>query len=259
MSKRRAPKVGLWLAAIGSAVAIGSAFLPWYNVPHGVTVGTRVLRGTPPGWETRYGMIALAAAGVALLLTLIAASGKARVLFGGLVVAAAGVAIVAALFAMRDPRAGYVDWAAKKGATAKASSKDIRLSLESLFKISKLGEKAGVGTYGAIGGGGLAVLSGLGIVVGRRRARSSVVASEDESERTEIPAAASPQPTIETADPSAEIESEPSNGTVKNVEGAGTPKPKPRRPKQATASGPSTKATTSNASSRRLGASKASS
>jgi len=190
--QRRAPRVAIALTLLGGVAAIAGALTPWYNVPNGVTVGPRVMTGTPPGWETRYGLIALIAAGAVFVLALLALSDRMRIVLGALIVIAGGIALAYVVLALRDPKGGYIDFVARKAASAKTSAREIRLSLESLFKVSHIHAKIGIGTYATMGGAGLALLGAFGMLIGRRRPTQDAPVTRVVEAPTELAASVTP-------------------------------------------------------------------
>jgi len=229
MKRRRAPKFAVALCCLGAAAVVGGAFLPWFNLPRGVTVGSQGISGTPVGWETRLGLVALIAGGVAFALGLLLLTRRWRVALSLLAIAAGGAAVAAAVLVFRDPKGEYIAWAANKAATAKTSAHDIRLSLEALFKVTKFEGKAGVGAFGVMGAGGLVVLSGLAALIGRRaKAGPQPHASAPPvAEMTSTETEASPEAPSDLADKEA-----PKNLTARKPRSTTSkPKPAPRQRK----------------------------
>jgi hypothetical protein len=166
-------------SALGGILLAGGALLPWIDTG-GVNIGTQVISGAPKGWETRTGVVVLAAGVVAILgaIVLVSTTRASRVVAGILLVAGA-TGLVGALMILTSPRDAFIDFAAHE---LGVGSGDIEHSLNALFDIGGIKDDLGDGIYVSLAGGGLTFLSGaIGALVLRTR-RIGPTTSKDEDD-----------------------------------------------------------------------------
>src|ERR1043166_8137068 len=113
------------LALLGGATGVAGTISPWFHSPEGVTVGTTAIKDAPPVLESHYGLIALIAAGAPFMLGLFALSNRMRFTLGVLMIAAAAVAASYAVLALHDPKASYIDFAARKASSPRLSGAQV--------------------------------------------------------------------------------------------------------------------------------------
>jgi hypothetical protein len=235
-NERRSAKAAL-LAVVGGAAIVVSAFLTWVDAGGGVSVGTVSVTGTPTGSDLLLGQVALGAGIVVVVVgLLLLLFGRARRFFGLLVLVAGIASIASAVYVVSTPQDRYVEFGADAAAPA-GQVDEVRASLNNLFSVSSLNADPGIGSYGAIGGGAVAALGGLGALFGRRRstaveeAEASTVPPSDLEEVAETPIDQGPVPPVrETPRPVVEA-AEETPATPREPEPA--PAERPTAPEQA--------------------------
>jgi hypothetical protein len=164
-SRRKAGLLGAILGLIGGVlIGVGIA-APWAQ-SEGISVGSVVIPGDVRGWESPFGLFALAAGISAIVLSLatfITPRRTYRLLGGGLVIAAL-VAGAVAIRTVVDLSQAYVDFAIARASDAGLHTSGVEPSIRELMELGRLDVDAGVGLWLA-GAGVILILVGGSLMV----------------------------------------------------------------------------------------------
>jgi hypothetical protein len=185
------------VSLIGGAVAAVSGLFPWLKVSSGIIAipgGAVPAEAKVPDFQLA--VIALALAGLCVFSSLLwLALVRLLPLVAAVLILAGGAIAGVAIYALLDPAARFVDFAADTAATRKTPTADLQSLLPRFFAANDVRVSAGLGLYLALGGGILILLTGLFALVRSRqritKGAAQVVVSTESEEGVSAPSSRS--------------------------------------------------------------------